>query len=186
MSRLATWKILPLVLTLVSVLPACASEVGTRAGAEPEARPGLRFYALDDDGLAIDGYSPVSYFQRGKAEKGSPEFAVTHKGVTYHLTDAEQVEMFNADPEAYEPAHGGWCSLMFSGSGQRTRANPESFKIVDDQLLLFWAGEFKGRTIDGAKNWETREDEQATLAKANETWAKVVAGKKRAKIVEFD
>jgi hypothetical protein len=171
---------------VVSVSSACAGENGSPADAEPEARLGLRYYALDENGLAIDGYSPVSYFERGKAELGSSEYAVTHKGITYQLTDAQQVETFNADPDAYEPAHGGWCSLMFSGSGKRTRANPESFKIVNGQLLLFWAGELKGNYIDGAKNWETREDEQKTLAKANETWAKIVAGKKRAKIVEFN
>ena len=111
---------------------------------------------------------------------------MTHAGITYYLTSAEQAEAFEANPEAFEPAHGGWCSLMFSGSGNRTKANPESFKIVDGQLLLFWAGDYKGQYIDGAKNWETREDEAATLAKANETWDKIKAGKKKSKIVSFN
>lgn len=186
MPEIATRPILPAILLLLAVLPACAGGAQADRSSAPEARQGLRFYALAPSGLAIDGYSPVSYFERGKAEKGSAEFAVTHDGVTYHFTDAEQVAAFQASPETYEPAHGGWCSLMLSGSGQRTRANPESFKIVDGQLLLFWAGDFKGRYIDGAKNWETREDEQATLAKANDTWTKILAGKKRSKIVEFD
>ena len=93
--------------------------------------------------------------------------------------------MFRADPAKYEPAHGGWCSLMMAGSGQRTKANPESFKIVNGQLLLFWAGEHKGNYISGLKNWESREDEQAQLKQANQTWAEIRAGKKKSKIRVF-
>ena len=105
-------------------------------------REGLRLYHLDNDRLAIQGYSPVSYFDKKKAEKGNAEFAVTHQGITYHFADAAQVEKFMADPDKYEPAHGGWCSLAMSGTkGNRVRANPKTFKIVDDKLLLFFPWE---------------------------------------------
>lgn len=140
-------------------------------------------------GVGIDGYSPVSYFTTAMAEQGSPQFSATHNGVTYWLTSAEQVAVFNADPARYEPAHGGWCSLMLSGSGQMTPANPESFKIVDGRLLLFWSGEFNGMQIDGARNWESKfsdaAGEQALLAKAEATWSKLLRGG-RQKIVLFN
>jgi len=58
----------------------------------------------------------------------------------------------------YRPAHGGWCSLMLSGSGNLTPADPETFKIVDGQLLLFWSGEFNGNAVDGLANWESKID----------------------------
>jgi len=53
----------------------------------------------------IDGYSPVSYFTVNKAEKGMPEFSVEHKGKLYYLTSAEQVEIFNQDPDKYAPKY---------------------------------------------------------------------------------
>ncbi|MBT8135677.1 MAG: hypothetical protein KJO54_01555 [Gammaproteobacteria bacterium] len=144
---------------------------------------------LGPGGVGIDGYSPVSYFTVGKAEQGDPQFAVSHDGVTYWLTSAGQVDLFNADPARYAPAHGGWCSLMLTGSGQMTPANPESFKILNDRLLLFWSGEFNGMSIDGGKNWESKftdaAGEQALLDKADSTWWKLLAGGKQ-KIVLFN
>lgn len=53
----------------------------------------------------IDGYSPVSYFTVNKAEKGSQEFSVEQKGKLYYLTSAEQVEIFNQNPDKYRPRY---------------------------------------------------------------------------------
>ena len=75
----------------------------------------------NDDGVAILGYSPVSYFSVGKPELGDPAFAVEFGGVTYWLTNREQLEMFKQDPERYIPAHGGWCTLMM---GRFREAHP--------------------------------------------------------------
>ena len=52
----------------------------------------LKDLNLDETRIAVQGYSPVSYFEKGIAEMGSPEFAVTHDGTTYYLTSAEQAE----------------------------------------------------------------------------------------------
>jgi len=154
-----------------------------------DPRQGRRLYCLGKDGLAIRGYSPVSYFDHEKAEKGSSEFAVEHRGITYHFTDAGQVERFNADPDKYEPAHGGWCSLMMSASGHRTEANPESFKIVDGRLLLFWHGKYRGKTVDGLANWNKRynvpANETKGLGRADKNWSLITAGKKRSPIRVF-
>lgn len=140
-------------------------------------------------GVAIDGYSPVSYFTRGRAEKGSAEFAVEYDGLTYWLTDAEQAGEFAANPARFAPAHRGWCSLMLTGSGNLAVANPESFKIVDDRLLLFWSGDFKGQAIDGLRNWHSKftdeAGERALLGKADKAWAKLLAGSMAEQVVFF-
>ena len=60
--------------------------------------------------IAIEGYSPVSYFEKGVAEKGDARYAVNYRGVIYHLASAEQVRTFNAGPAKYEPAYDGWCA----------------------------------------------------------------------------
>jgi len=152
-----------------------------------KAREGIKLYRLDDDGLALQGYSPVSYFDKKTAEKGNPEFAVTHQGITYHLTDTAQVEKFNADPDKYEPAHGGWCSLAMCGkAGNRVSANPESFKIVDDKLLLFFHGQYQGRIVDGLDNWnKSRSKEEVRVRRADSNWKKITSGKKRSKVMNF-
>lgn len=142
------------------------------------------------DNVAIDGYSPVSYFTKGVAEKGDPEFSVSFEGVSYWLADADQAEQFSADPGRYAPAHRGWCSLMLTGSGNLAVANPESFKIVDDRLLLFWSGDFKGQSIDGLGNWQSKfEDDQGEatlLSKADNAWSRLLSGSKTENVVFFN
>ena len=146
-----------------------------------EQQPLLR-YQQNDQGVAIDGYSPVSYFQRNAAQKGNPQYSVTHNELTYWFTDQEQVSLFNANPSKYLPAHGGWCSLMMSGSGNLTPANPESWKIVEGKLLLFWSGDYKGTPVSGLTNWATKTDnkpdkEHKRLQDADEQWHQVLEGK---------
>ena len=62
---------------------------------------------------AIEGYSPVSYFTKGIAEKGSPDYQVTNNGQVYYLVSAEQVDLFNANPEKYKPKFAAvFCSIL--------------------------------------------------------------------------
>ena len=58
------------------------------------SRAYLNNYNLPSHGVALEGYSPVSYFEMGNAERGNALFSVLHEGVTYHLTSARQVETF--------------------------------------------------------------------------------------------
>ena len=156
-----------LVLLWLTMLTACAGEP---LGYAELSRQG-------PVGVAIDGYSPVSYFTDGASEKGSAEFEVSHNGTSYWLTSAEQVNTFKSNPDRYQPAHGGWCSLMLTGSGQLTPANPESFRIVDDRLLLFWSGDFKGQAIDGSRNWHSKFERPC--------WRNRIAGQGRFSVDQF-
>ncbi len=115
----------------------------------------------DTTEIAIGGYSPVSYFENGRAEVGSPNHAVTHDGKTYHLASAEQAETFRANPQKYVPAYGGWCAYGTS-VGEKFPVDPENFKIVDGRLMLF----LKNDEVDARKLWE-KEGDQQCLAKAD-------------------
>lgn len=119
------------------------------------------------DGIALSGYSPVSYFTKNLAEKGRTDFAVEHNGVTYLLADKQQAELFKADPARYAPAFGGWCAFGMSVS-DKFPIDPTNFKIVDDQLMLFLRNEH----IDARKLWNQGE-KQELKTKANTHWQKV-------------
>jgi YHS domain-containing protein len=137
-------KFLPaMTVFLVMVTTACTGV------AAPPADP----VRVNPHGIGIDGYSPVSYFTEGKPQRGDPAFSATHDGITYHFTDAQQVDLFEQDPTRYLPAHGGWCTLMMGGSGRRTPGHPESFVIVDDRLMLFWSGDTEQTRGMGLMNW---------------------------------
>ena len=153
------------------------------------------YYQLNDSNVALQGYSPVSYFTEGKAEAGNAKFQSSYKGVTYYFTSAAQKVLFDAQPEKYEPAHGGWCSVMMAGSGNRVIADPERFKIVDDKLLVFYRGVApNGAKVDGGEIWDQRtrsgnpkkqaKNESRMLKKADKAWREIRAGKRRSRIID--
>ena len=111
--------------------------------------------------VAIEGYSPVSYFTKNKAEKGNPKFAVTHKEKTYHLTSAEQVKVFQADPDKYTPKFGQYCAYSLT-LGRRMSIDPTSFKVLGDDLLLY----HKSEEADGRAAWEKSDDEPKLVLEA--------------------
>ncbi len=84
---------------------------------------------------AIGGYSPVSYFTKNIAEIGSPEFAVEHNGVIYHLMSADQIKVFEENPDKYRPKYKS-CPYSLT-LGKVLPLDPTNFKIVGGNLLLF-------------------------------------------------
>ncbi len=131
---------------------------------EVAERPALKEYNLGPDRVAAQGYSVVSYFQKGTAERGRTPFVVSHRGVHYKLTSPTQIELLKADPAKYEPAYGGWCAYSMARK-RKDPVDPRSFKIVNGRLLLF------GRTAtsDARALWE-QGNEQELLRAADEYW----------------
>lgn len=98
---------------------------------------------------AIDGYSPVSYFTKGHAERGRPAFAVRYDERTWWLTSAEQVRLFKEDPQAYAPRYAEYCPYSVA-LGRPLPIDPTNFTIVGGQLLLFHLTP----DSDGLKGWK--------------------------------
>ena len=111
--------------------------------------------------LAIDGYSPVSYFESGQAEKGQPEHKTQYNQRTYHFTDAEQLARFEANPQKYEPLFPNHCPYNLA-LGRQVAIDPTNFKILDGNLLLF----HKSEEMDGLEQWESHDDERELLERA--------------------
>jgi YHS domain-containing protein len=91
-----------------------------------------------EDGLAIQGYDPVAYFVQHKAVKGKKAFLRTHDGVTYYFSSASNMELFATNYAKYEPQYGGWCAYAMGETGEKVEVDPETFKIVDGKLYLFY------------------------------------------------
>lgn len=155
------------VLAAWAVAPSAAAQTASPAPrAETGSRAYLHSFNLPAHGVAMEGYSPVSYFA-GRAERGSPLFAVEHRGVTYHLTSTAQVAEFRRDPAKYEPAFGGWCALGMAVQ-DKFPVDPTRFKIVDGQILLFLVNE----NVDALDVWNGK-DEAELMKAARVHWKKV-------------
>jgi YHS domain-containing protein len=117
-----------------------------------------------DNGLAIEGYDPVAYFKQNKAIKGKKDLAVIHQGVTYYFSSALHKNDFLKNPSAYEPQYGGWCAYAMGATGEKVSIDPETFKIVNNRLYLFY-NKFWNNTL---KSWN--KDEANLKAKADQSW----------------
>ena len=103
------------------------------------AQTGLRTKTFNlDKGLAIQGYDPVAYFNLNKAVKGKKEFSVFAEGITYYFSTQANKDIFLKDFRKYEPQYGGWCAYAMGASGEKVEIDPETFKIVNGKLYLFY------------------------------------------------
>ena len=122
---------------------------------------------LLDKGIAISGYDPTVYFT-GKAQKGKKEFSYTQEGVNYQFANANNLETFKKNPAKYEPQYGGWCAYGMGSNGNKIEVNPETFKIVNGKLFLFYRSFFSNTLNDWNK------DENALEIKADANWSKFI------------
>ncbi|HOO08942.1 MAG TPA: YHS domain-containing (seleno)protein [Cyclobacteriaceae bacterium] len=117
--------------------------------------------------LALEGYDPVSYYT-GRPVKGKAEFSFVYKKITYRFGSQANLDKFKASPGKYEPAYGGWCAYAMGETGEKVKVDPETFKILDGRLLLFY--NFRGN--DTLNDWN--KNEKGLKVKADQNWKKIV------------
>lgn len=116
-----------------------------------------------EDNLAIEGYDPVAYQTVHKALVGKDNLSYTHEGVTYHFVTLDNKELFIKNPSKFEPAYGGWCAYAMGATGEKVSIDPETFKIIDDKLYLFYNRFF----INTLNNWNKDQEDLKTQADKN-------------------
>ena len=117
-------------------------------------------------GVAIDGYDPVSYY-KGKPVKGSASISYVHDGITYHFANAANLAAFKQNPYGYEPQYGGWCAYAMGSTGEKVEVDPETYKIINGKLYLFYNHLFNNTL----KTWN--KDEGGLKPKADANWQKI-------------
>ena len=113
-----------------------------------------------EQGLAIRGYDPVSYFTTGQPTPGLAQFSTSYKGVTYRFASAENRDRFIATPEKFVPQYGGYCAYAIS-LNKIADIDPEEWAIVNDKLYLnngflaqsLWSLDKTGNIARGDHNW---------------------------------
>ena len=123
---------------------------------------------LEENGLAIRGYDPVSYFKADGPAKGKKEFAFTYQGATYRFFNEENLNLFKSNPEKYQPVYGGWCAYAMGANGEKVEVDPETFKIIDGKNYLFYNFYF----TNTLKKWN--QDEANLKPSADKNWAQIL------------
>ena len=116
--------------------------------------------------VALQGYDPVAYFIQKKALKGKTTLATAYEGVVYYFSTQANKEFFAKNPSQYEPQFGGWCAYAMGANAEKVEINPETFKIVDGKLYVFYNAYFNNTL----KSWN--KDEVNLKKKAETNWKK--------------
>jgi YHS domain-containing protein len=114
--------------------------------------------------IVLEGYDPVSYFDH-QPQEGKADIYTMYKGITYRFATPANLNKFKTNPEKYEPAYGGWCAYAMGASGEKVRIDPETYKILDGKLYVFynfwgnntltdWNKNEKQLMMKGDRNWK--------------------------------
>jgi len=146
----------------LSLMATVASLAMGEGGAASAQSPGP--YFVDEHNVVIGGYDVVAYFEQNEAVKGASSHRYEHDGVRFHFSSAANRDAFAAAPEEYLPQYGGFCAYAMGAKNVKFEVDPETFKIVDGRLYLFYNGEQGNASVP----WN--QQERALRGKADRNW----------------
>ncbi|WP_205511306.1 YHS domain-containing (seleno)protein [Longitalea arenae] len=152
---------------LITAIFFLALKAGISYSHAQDKDPLTKHYNLENK-LAIQGYDPVAYFNQNKPVKGSKELAVFHQGAVYYFSSDANKAAFKKDPLKYEPQYGGWCAYAMGNKGEKVPIDPETFKIVNGKLYLFY-NKLLNNTLP---KWN--KDEAGLKKNADLNWTKII------------
>ncbi len=113
------------------------------------------------NGLALEGYDPVSYLKDGSPIKGSADYKVTWQTAEWYFSTAENKTTFLKDPEKYAPQFGVNCAQAIS-DGFTASGDPTVWHIEDGKVYVFFMEKAKSK-------WLARLD-QGVVALSHKNW----------------
>ena len=121
-----------------------------------------------NENVAIKGYDVVAYFTQNEAVRGSQKHETEYKGVKYWFaSDAHKTE-FVKDPEKYLVQYGGWCAFAMGMKNATVPSDPETFKLYNGKLYLFFNDYYEGTAFNTIIPWNS--DEENLKKKADMNW----------------
>lgn len=156
---------------LLALAASCSTTTTSSAPALiGEDAPSRAYHAsanIPSHGVALEGYCPVAYFAVGKPVRGQAQFSSDHGGIGYWFASADAKALFDADPDKYVPAYGGWCAFGMAVQ-DKFPVDPRNYKIENGRLLLF----LKNENVDARELWNDG-DMAGLSSKADAHWRKV-------------
>lgn len=110
--------------------------------------------------LGLHGVDLVEFIATENPVEGSASHTSVHDGVAYYFANAENKATFEADPAAYLPQNGGFCTFGVS-VGKKFDGDPEYHAVMDGKLYVFL-----NKEIYAAFN----QDRAGTVSKAYTNW----------------
>lgn len=119
------------------------------------------------DGIALEQHDAVEYFNSNKAVKGLKNISVKVGDVSFYFINNKNKLLFEKETLKYLPQYGGWCAYAMGIDGDKVAVDPNTFKIVDGKLYLFY-NKFFNNTL---KSWN--KNEKVLMKNADLNWEKI-------------
>ena len=126
---------------------------------------------VDKNKIANGGYDLVGYFTDNAAVKGSEQYTAEYRGAKYEFASAEHLNLFKSHPDNYLPVCDGYCAWGVAEKGKRVPVNPQTYKIINGKLYLFFNGDFNGSPFNTLEEWNKNEKQLLTELPAK--WKKL-------------
>lgn len=113
--------------------------------------------------LGLHGVDPVEFIATQNPVEGSAAYTAVHDGVAYYFATEANMNTFQADPAAYLPQNGGYCTFGVS-VGKKFDGDPEYHAVIDNKLYVF---------LNRAIYDEFNKDRAGTISKADTQWKSI-------------
>ncbi len=143
-----------------------ALAAGVSLGLGAVAAQADEFVNASPDGVAMDGFDVVAYFD-GAPAKGDASHGLDYKGKTWLFASSENAAAFAADPAAYEPRYNGWCSYAVSEGYGAEVDFVDGWSVLDGKLYLNWDAETREAFVA---------ERQTRIERAERNWPDLHAG----------
>lgn len=114
---------------------------------------------------AIKGYDTVAYFTENRAVEGHDAFQTDYNGAVWLFSSAENLALFEQDPEKYAPQYGGYCAYAVANNSTAS-IQPELFTVHNGKLYLNY-----NQSVN--KKWTA--DKESFIAAADRNWPALLA-----------
>ncbi len=121
----------------------------------------------NDQNVANNGYDVVNYFTTNTAARGTKQFSLEHGGVTYYFMSQDNLDAFKANPTNYLPQFDGYCAFAVAKMNQKVPVDPETFRIDDGKLYVFFNDYYEGSPFNTIVPWLQNEAEMEKMAVTN-------------------
>ena len=109
-------------------------------------------------GHALKGFDTTAYFTAGKPATGIDATTVSWKGAKWRFATEEDAALFKANPDAYAPQFGGYCTRAMS-LRKEAPGDPQVWRMHGNKLYVFFAKR-------GGTAFDKGPDEMIKLAQA--------------------
>jgi hypothetical protein len=120
------------------------------------------------DNVVLDGYDVVAYRTEDRAIQGLPRYSARYDGVDFHFATRENRDAFAKDPALFAPKYHAFCAFAVGAKDAKVPANPDSFKIYNGELLVFFNDMFNDQKFNTKVPWNA--DERKLYSQAEVNW----------------